>query len=95
MSSIPVTVGRDEPASAAPTRHSNQAWWASTRVWGGASIVAMWVAVLFDGVFGPDFVSASTTSHTTVPSVVFVAVCAMVGTIAVTHAALRGGDTSR
>jgi hypothetical protein len=56
----------------------------------------MWTAVLFVGVFGPDFVSSSPTDRTTIPSVVFVAVCAMIGTITVAHAALRGrADASK
>jgi hypothetical protein len=91
MSSIPIS----QPAeAAAPARlvRSSSAWWASTRVWGGISIVAMWIAVLFVGVYAPDFESGSVTDHTTIPSVVFVAICAMVGTITVAHAALRGGN---
>ena len=89
MTSVPITRETDASAS---TGRSASAWWASTRAWAGISIVAMWTAVLFVGVFGPDFVSASTTDRTAIPSVVLVAICAMVGTITVTHAALRGGD---
>jgi hypothetical protein len=71
-------------------------WWASTRLWAGVSIVAMWTAVLFVGVFAPDFVSASAADRVTIPSVVPVAICAMIGTITVAHAALRGSqDTNR
>jgi hypothetical protein len=92
MTSVPITRETDVSASSG---RSASAWWASTRAWAGISIVAMWTAVLFVGVFGPDFVSASATDRTAIPSVVLVAVCAMVGTITVTHAALRGGDDLR
>jgi hypothetical protein len=90
MTSVPIT-HQNADAPSEPVRRSPSAWWASTRLWAGISIVAMWTAVLFVGVFGSDFVSASTTDRTTIPSVVLVAICAMVGTITVVHAALRGG----
>ena len=40
----------------------------------------MWPAVLFDAMFGPDIVSNSATSSTTVPSAVVVALFAYLGT---------------
>jgi hypothetical protein len=106
MTSIPISRPTEAAAPAAPTpdaavpaaaapvdvARSRVAWWSSTRVWAGISIVAMWIAVLFVGVYGPDFESGSMTDHTTIPSVVFVAICAMVGTITVAHAALRGSN---
>ena len=59
--------------------------------------MSMWVAVLFVGVFGPDLSSSSNNASvnsnaTTVPSVIPVAVCALLATIAVAHAAFRRRD---
>jgi hypothetical protein len=92
MTSVPVSHRADAGAASAPSGRSSAAWWASARPWAGVSIVAMWMAVLFVGVYGADLVSGSPTDRTTIPSVVLVAICAMVGTITVAHAALRGGD---
>jgi hypothetical protein len=71
-----------------------RAWWDSTQIWAGLSIISMWLAVLFVGIFGPDFTSSSNTAsvngtQTTVPSVIVVAICALLATIGVTHAAFR------
>jgi hypothetical protein len=71
-----------------------RAWWESAQLWAGLSIVSMWLAVLFVGIFGPDFTSSSNTAsvdgtQTTVPSVIAVAICALLATLAVAHAALR------
>jgi hypothetical protein len=66
-------------------------WWESRQVWGGLSIITMWMAVLVVGAFGPDITATSNnastnTSSTTVPSVVVVALCALVATMAVARA---------
>jgi hypothetical protein len=82
---------------AAPTYRDERdarAWWESTQIWAGLSIVSMWLAVLFVGIFGPDFTTASNNAsvngtQTTVPSVIVVAICALLATIVVTHAAFR------
>jgi hypothetical protein len=51
-------------------------------MWASLAIVSMWLAVLFDALFGPDLVSASTAnaSTTTVPSAIIVALFAYLGT---------------
>jgi hypothetical protein len=54
----------------------------------------MWVAVLVDGIFGPDFTTTTNngpanTTATTVPSVIAVAICALVAMIAITQATFR------
>ncbi len=74
--------------------HLTRTWWGSTQIWAGLSTVSMWLAVLFVGIFGPDFTTttnnASTnTTSTTIPSVIPVAICALLATIAVAHAAFR------
>ena len=53
-------------------------------LWGAVSIVAMWVAVLFVGVYGADATFHSVDSSvTTIPSGVFVAIFAAIGTASV------------
>jgi hypothetical protein len=54
-------------------------------MWACLAIVVMWLAVLFDAIFGPDIVSTDETagvvgSSTTVPSAVVVALFAFLGT---------------
>jgi len=51
--------------------------------WGALAIVAMWLAVLFDGVFGGDMVFSSPPNVTTIPSAVLVALFAVIGTASV------------
>jgi hypothetical protein len=50
--------------------------------WASLAIAVMWLAVLVDAVWGPDFVSTSGSgaSSTTVPSAIFVAFFAYLGT---------------
>jgi hypothetical protein len=62
--------------------------WASRilvrEMWATVSIVAMWVAVLFVGVYGGDMTFHSVdTSVSTIPSVVGVALFAAIGTVTV------------
>jgi hypothetical protein len=50
-------------------------------MWATAAIVAMWVAVLFVGVYGGEATFHSVdSSSSTIPSVVFVALFAAIGT---------------
>jgi hypothetical protein len=52
--------------------------------WATVSIVTMWLAVLFDGVFGGDMTFTNTSSQVTViPSAVLVALFAMIATVSV------------
>jgi hypothetical protein len=58
-------------------------------VWASLAITAMWIAVAVTAVWGPDFVGASNDgSHTTIPSGIFVALFASIGTWAVSKYAL-------
>ena len=71
-----------------------RAWWESTQIWTGVSIVAMWVAVIFCGIFGPNLTNSTNNasvngSATSIPSVIPVAICALLATIAITHATFR------
>jgi ABC-type antimicrobial peptide transport system permease subunit len=62
-------------------------------MWASLAIVSMWLAVLFDALFGPDVVSSSVSgTTTTIPSAVIVALFAYLGTRVV---ARYGFDRSR
>jgi hypothetical protein len=49
-------------------------------MWASLAIIAMWLTVLLDALFGPDFVSASGASMTRIPSAIIVALFAYLGT---------------
>jgi hypothetical protein len=52
-------------------------------MWASLAITAMWVAVFCCAIWGPDFVSTTSTSMTKIPSAIFVAVFAYLGTVVV------------
>jgi len=53
-------------------------------MWAGLSIITMWLAVLFDAVFGPDFVNHSAGGDTTrIPSAIAIALFALIATVSV------------
>jgi hypothetical protein len=64
--------------------HDSQRWSLQLLVpemWASLAIAVMWLAVLFDAVWGPDFVSSTAGgSTTTIPSAIIVAVFAYLGT---------------
>ena len=62
-------------------------------MWASVAIVAMWLAVLFDAVYGPSFVSASGASTTTIPSAIGVALFAFLGTSALAKYGFRHDKT--
>jgi hypothetical protein len=49
-------------------------------MWASLAIAVMWLAVLFDALFGPNIVSTGVTSTTSVPSAVVVALFAYLAT---------------
>jgi hypothetical protein len=67
-------------------------WLRNRDMWASLAISMMWLAVLFDSVFGPDFVSANTTSTTKIPSGIVVSLFAVFGTRAVARFAFRRED---
>ena len=84
-----------EPITAGPAREGIAARLLVPAFWGAISIVAMWLAVLFDGIFGGDMVFSSPgNGTTTIPSAVAVALFASIGTTAVAKRAFgrRDGD---
>jgi hypothetical protein len=66
-------------------------------MWGTLAISIMWLAVLFDGVYGSDIVSVSNDgSSMRLPSAVVVALFAVLGTAAVAKRAFgRKADSDR
>jgi hypothetical protein len=59
-------------------------------MWASLAIMTMWLAVLFDAVYGPDFVSTngSGLQTTTIPSAIVVALFAFLGTASIAKHAL-------
>jgi hypothetical protein len=71
-----------------PARAAQEPGWASLlrvkEVWASLAITAMWIAVAVTAVWGPDFVGTSNDGNSsTIPSGIFVALFASVGTWAV------------
>ena len=60
-------------------------------MWASLAITMAWLAVLFDAVYGPDFVSmnGAGTQSTTIPSAIFVAFFAFLATASIAKHALR------
>ena len=61
-------------------------------MWASVAISMMWLAVLFDAVYGPNFVSTSSGGNsTTIPSAIFVAFFAFLASASVAKRAFRQG----
>ena len=89
-----MTVTTHEPSTTESARNGIAARLLVPAFWGAISIVAMWLAVLFDGVFGGDMqFSNPSNGSSTIPSAVLVALFAFLGTVAVARHAFRGRDT--
>jgi hypothetical protein len=70
-----------EPSQVGPERQRWSLQLLVPEVWASLAIAVMWLAVLFDAVWGPDFVSSTSGgSTTTIPSAIIVAVFAYLGT---------------
>jgi hypothetical protein len=62
-------------------------------MWASLAITMMWVAVVFDAVYGPDFVSTSAGGNsTTIPSSIVVALFAFLGSASVAKYGFRRGE---
>ena len=73
-----------EPSTAGPARDSVADRLLVPAFWGAVSIVAMWLAVLFDGIYGGNMIFANAGSGPTIiPSAVAVALFAFIGTVSV------------
>jgi hypothetical protein len=73
-----------------PSTDSRFAWLQITEMWASLAIAAMWLAVLFDALFGPNITSSTPGgTNSSVPSAVAVALFATIGTWAVAKHGLR------
>jgi hypothetical protein len=73
-------------------------WFELPAVWESLAITAMWVAVTFASIFGPDFTSSNgggSGNATTIPCGVIVAFFAMLGSYLVAKHGLGGRGRSR
>ena len=89
------TVSHDASA-AFPEKHPRSSRVLVPEMWASLAIVAMWLAVLFDALYGPSFVSSNGagTNTTSIPSAVFVALFAYLGTrVVARYGFSRSGDT--
>lgn len=87
---ILMSVTRAVPAETRPEPQTSRPWWQLPEIWGTSAIVAMWLAVIFVGVYGGDMTFASPGNGTTViPVGVVVAVCAAIATAAVSKRAFH------
>ena len=89
-----MTTTMHELSTAGPARDSIAARLLVPAFWGAVSIIAMWLAVLFDGIYGNDMVFSNNTGGgpTIIPSAVAVALFAFIGTIAVAKRAFARRD---
>ena len=88
-----MTAMTHEPSTDTPARRDIASRLLVREFWAALSIIAMWLAVLFVGVFGGDMVFSSSNGTSSIPSAVLVALFAVFGTISVAHRGFRrAGD---
>jgi hypothetical protein len=80
-----MTTIRHEPAGVVQEKQGWSVRLLVPEMWASLAIVVMWLAVLFDAIYGPDIVTSDTaagvvTSSTTIPSAVVVALFAFLAT---------------
>jgi hypothetical protein len=79
-----------EPARVVPQGRPSSVKLLVPEMWPSVAIIVMWLAVLFDAIFGPDIVTTSAGGdQSSVPSAVAVALFAFVATWAVARYGFR------
>ena len=74
------TISHDPPVSG-PARPAWLTALGLTQMWASLAIIVMWLAVLFDAIYGPDIVTSTAGGDASkVPSAVAIAVFAFFGT---------------
>ncbi len=69
-----------EPAEASSEEQRRYLRLRVPEMWASLAIAVMWLAVLFDAVYGPDIVSNNVTNTTRIPSAIVVALFAYLAT---------------
>ena len=88
-----MSVMTHEPSTGGPIRQDIASRLLVPGFWAAVCIVTMWLAVLFDGIFGGDMTFTNSSSQVTVmPSVVAVALFAAIATAAVAKRAFARKD---
>jgi len=79
-----------EPSTFTPERPQWAQFLKIRELWASMAISMMWLAVLFDAIFGPNFVSHSNDGNsTTIPSAIFVAFFACLASASVAKHGFR------
>jgi len=82
-----------EPSAGTPIRQGIASRLLVPGFWATVSIVTMWLAVLFVGIFGGDMTFTNSSSQVTIiPSAVLVALFAMIATVSVAKRAFGRKD---
>ena len=82
-----------EPSTAGPARESIASRLLVPAFWGAVSIVTMWLAVLFDGIYGGNMIFTGTDgSVANIPSAVVLGLFAVIGTSAIAKRAFGRRD---
>ena len=81
-----------QPASETPVRRLRLA---VPAMWPSLAITVMWLVVLLDALYGPDFVSSSPSGFTRIPSVIVVAFFAYLGTRVVARYGFTRADDAK
>jgi hypothetical protein len=90
---VVMTVMTHEPSTGRPDRKDIASRLLVPQFWATLSIIIMWLAVLFVGVFGGDMNFSSPPNNTTIPSAVAVALFAVIGTSAIAKRAFGRKNT--
>ena len=88
-----MTTTTHEPSTGTPIRESIASRLLVPGFWAAVSIVTMWLAVLFDGIFGGDMTFNNSSGQVTVmPSAAAVALFAAIATVSVAKRAFGRRD---
>jgi hypothetical protein len=87
-----MTMMTHEPSTGTATRQDIASRLLVPGFWATVSIVVIWLAVLFDGIFGGDMTFSSPPNVTVIPSAVAVALFAMIATVSVAKRAFGRKD---
>ncbi len=89
-----MTTAAQESSGALPERRPLLSQVVVPEMWASLAIAVMWLAVLFDALFGPDLVVTNASGMTTIPSAIIVAPFAYLGTRVVARYGFSGGPAT-